>query len=91
MDFCNRSELFGKVGQNLHSYRVLDIAVIDVVATIVAGILIVNFLPKHILSRLPDGNMGLIVVIAVLFGLGIASHRVFCVKTTVDKLIFGDK
>ena len=29
-------------------------------------------------------------VIAILFLIGIISHRIFCVRTTVDKLLFDD-
>jgi len=34
---CNYSELFGKVGEGLHSYRIFDIAIIDVIATIIGA------------------------------------------------------
>ena len=36
--------MFGKVGKGLHSYRVLNIAIIDVIMTIIGGYLIHKFI-----------------------------------------------
>jgi L-cystine uptake protein TcyP (sodium:dicarboxylate symporter family) len=87
MDFCKHSELFGQVGKDLHSYRVFDIAVVDVLATVLSAYLIVRLLPQNILAKLP-GNNPFLTVSILLFGLGIISHRLFCVRSTIDKLLF---
>jgi hypothetical protein len=79
MDLCKYSNLFGAPNTGLHKYRFFDIAIVDVVATVFLGIFIkVYFFKKtNILKIMP-----------FIFLLGIISHRVFCVKTTIDNLLF---
>tara|TARA_B000000460_G_C21202067_1_gene258529 strand:- start:210 stop:452 length:243 start_codon:yes stop_codon:yes gene_type:complete len=79
VNFCKYSELFGKVGEGLHSYRIFNIAVIDVIATILFAFLLQRFfLKKYKFYQVLIG----------LFISGIISHRLFCVRTTMDKIIF---
>ena len=77
--FCNYSEIFGKVGEGLHSYRIFDIAIIDVIFTIIGA----YFLQKNIFKKYNYHE-----VLVGLFLLGVIMHRLFCVRTTVDKLLF---
>jgi len=65
-------DVFGKVGTGLHSYRVGNIAIVDVVFTIIMALILHAFFPKYI----------------VLSILGIIMHRLFGVRTTIDKLLF---
>jgi uncharacterized membrane protein YraQ (UPF0718 family) len=90
MGLCQHSDFFGKPGTSLHSYRILDIAVVDVVLTIVVACVLLVYLPKEILEKIPGKNK-FISILAMLFLLGILSHRIFCVRTTVDKLLFPDE
>ena len=79
---CRYSEIFGKVGEGAHSYRVFDIAVVDVILTIIGAYIIHLFLPRY----------QFIHILVALFILGIALHRLFCVRTTIDKALFrGDQ
>ena len=75
---CRYKNLFGKVGQGIHSYRIYNIAVIDVLLTILGAFIIHLFVPQY----------RFMAILALLFLLGIVLHRIFCVKTTIDKLIF---
>jgi len=75
---CQYKDLFGKVGQGIHSYRFFNIAIADVLLTILAAYIIYIFLPKY----------NFFLILFTLFILGIILHRIFCVKTTVDKLLF---
>ena len=75
---CPYKDIVGKVGEGAHSYRILNIAIVDVVLTIVAAFIIHSFLPKY----------SFIAILFVLFLLGIILHRIFCVRTTVDRLLF---
>jgi hypothetical protein len=75
---CQYKDLLGKVGQGIHSYRIYNIAIVDVLFTILGAFIIHLFLPEYRFT----------LILAVLFLLGIILHRIFCVKTTVDKLIF---
>ena len=77
LDLCRYKDIFGRPREGAHSYRIFDIAVVDVVATV-----IVAFFIAHVFS------IALWKSLVGLFLVGIISHRVFCVRTTVDKLVF---
>jgi len=68
--------MLGVPGKGVHTH-VYGIAIIDVIMTIVGAVLL-TFLFKW----------NFIVCLVVLFLLGILLHRVFCVRTTIDKLLF---
>ena len=69
--------MFGKVGEGIHSYRILDIAIMDVIQTILGGIFIAWLTKISVYYTIPGA-----------FLLGIIAHRAFCVRTTVDKILF---
>lgn len=76
---CKYKNIFGKVGEGAHSIRLFDVAVVDVVMTIIVSSMIINyFYPKY----------RLIYILGSLFIMGMILHRMFCVRTTVDKLLF---
>ncbi len=77
VDLCEYKDILGKPGKGVHSYRIFNIAIVDVLLTILAGYLISYFL-----------NINFILSLIGMFILGIISHRIFCVRTTVDKLLF---
>ena len=76
---CEYSELIGKVGEGIHSYRLFNIAILDVIVTMIGA----YFLQKKFFS-----NYSYLQVLIVVFIVGIISHRIFCVRTTVDKMLF---
>jgi hypothetical protein len=76
---CKYKDLFGKLGEGAHSYRVFDIAILDVLMTCLGAYAIYWFFPQY----------PYIYILAALFLLGILVHRLFCVRTTVDKWLFG--
>jgi len=75
---CKYKDIFGKPGQGAHAYRIYDIAIIDVFFTILAAFLIQRFFPLY----------SVLFILICLFLLGIAFHRFFCVRTTIDKMLF---
>ena len=79
MDLCRYNKIFGETNKGLHSYRIYDIAIIDVFLTFLLAYVI------HIYNK----QYSFVKISLILFVLGIVLHRMFCVKTTVDKLIFG--
>jgi len=79
MNLCKYKNILGKPDQGIHSYRLFGVAIVDVIMTIVAAFLISYFFKFSFLYTL-----------VFLFILGIILHRLFCVKTNVDKLIFGN-
>jgi len=76
---CPYRDLFGRVGTGAHSYRIFDFAIVDILFTILGAYLIQRFL-------LPQFSFAL--VLLGLFLLGIVLHRLFCVRTTVDRILF---
>ena len=73
---CQYKDALGVPGQGIHSFRIFNVAVADVLMTIVGAWLISFAFPKRFL-----------LILAILFLLGITLHRLFCVNTTVDKAI----
>jgi hypothetical protein len=77
IDLCRYKDIFGRPREGAHAYRIFDIAVVDVAATVVVAFLIARVFGFSLWKSL-----------VVLFIVGIISHRAFCVRTTVDKLLF---
>jgi len=76
-DLCKYKDILGKPGEGLHSFRIFNIAIVDVLLTILAAYVISYFTKINIYYTLIG-----------MFILGIISHRLFCVRTTIDKLLF---
>lgn len=77
VNLCKYKNMFGEPKTGAHSYRFFNIAVVDVVLTILAAYFL-SWMTKISFFRCA----------VVLFILGIIAHRAFCVRTTVDKLLF---
>jgi hypothetical protein len=79
--FCEYKNALGKVGKGIHSIRIFNIAIMDVLLTLLVAYIINLFYPKY----------NYLTVLIFLFLMGIFLHRVFCVRTTVDKWLFPEK
>jgi hypothetical protein len=77
MSLCKYKNIFGKPGKGVHSYKIFGISMFDVFLTIIAA-LIISYLIK----------VSFFYTSIILFILGIILHRIFCVRTTIDKLLF---
>lgn len=77
IDLCKYSEIFGKPNTGLHSYRLFNLAIVDVILTLLGG---------YIISK--SYKLNYYNTTIMLFILGILLHKLFCVRTTVDKLLF---
>ena len=77
VDLCKYKDIFGKPNTGAHQYRFFNIAVIDVAFTIIFAYGISYFF-----------DYPFIITLGILFLLGIILHRLFCVRTTVDKILF---
>jgi uncharacterized membrane protein len=77
MNLCKYKNLIGKEGTGVHSYRFLNVAIIDVIVTIFGAYII------HLIFKIK-----FIYILIFSFLLGIVCHRLFCVRTTVDKWLF---
>jgi hypothetical protein len=77
MNLCKYKNSLGIPNEGVHSYRLFGVAIVDVIMTIIAAYIISYFTKiKFLYTSI------------FLFTLGIILHRLFCVKTTVDKLLF---
>jgi len=79
IDLCHYKDIFGRPREGAHAYRIFDIAVVDVAATVVVAYVIARAFGFVFWKSL-----------VALFIIGIISHRAFCVRTTVDKLVFAN-
>ena len=77
MDLCKYRNIFGEPNKGAHSYRFFGVASVDVIATII-GAFILSYLFKF----------SFVYTLIVVFVLGIILHRLFCVRTTIDKFLF---
>jgi uncharacterized membrane protein len=78
IDLCKYKDILGVPGKGIHSYRIFGIAIADVIMTIIgAKILSIIFKWKFMYTLIG------------FFLLGIVLHKLFCVNTTINKLIFG--
>lgn len=74
---CKFKNAFGIPREGLRKYRILDIAILDTAVVILCG---------FIISYFTGYNLWL--TLAVLFILGIIVHRMFCVRSGVDRILF---
>ena len=79
---CKYSKILGIPGKGIHT-RVFGIAIIDVLFTILGAFCIQKLLNYY------NYNVAYLTVLLCLFLAGIILHRLFCVRTTIDKLLFG--
>ena len=74
---CKYKNALGIPNKGVHQYRIFNIAIFDVLLTIILSLII-----SYIF------NINFLLTLIILFLLGIILHRIFCVKTTIDKLLF---
>ncbi len=74
---CPYKNMLGKPQNGVRGYRFANIAIVDVIMTIIVAFIISAIFAISFWK-----------VLGVSFLLGIVLHRFFCVRTTVDKLLF---
>lgn len=77
---CQYKDALGKPNQGIHRFRFMNMSIFDVIMTFVGAWAIQHFF-------FPQRSYWL--VLFLLFVLGVFLHRLFCVKTTIDMLLFG--
>jgi len=82
MSLCAYKNLLGEPGKGLHSIRLFNIAVVDVLGAVLLAYLFTKIPFK---KRLPFWLAFVIVMI-----IAILAHLIFCVNTTLGVLIFGE-
>jgi hypothetical protein len=77
LSLCRYKDIFGRPKEGAHAYRLFDIAVVDVAATVFVAFIIARLFGISFWKSL-----------VACFLIGVISHRAFCVRTTVDKWVF---
>jgi hypothetical protein len=77
MNLCKYKNSLGVPKNGFHSYRFLGLAIFDVIMTILVAMWISYFF-----------RISFVYTLLSLFILGIILHRLFCVRSTLDKLLF---
>lgn len=77
MSLCKYKNSLGEPNKGIHSYRLFGVAIVDVAMTLIAA---------FIISKI--WKFSFFYTSLFLFTLGIVLHRLFCVRTTIDKLLF---
>ena len=72
--------IFGKEGEGVHSYRLFNIAIVDVLFTIIGAGIISYIFKLNLLD--------FILITTIFFIAGIIFHYLFCVETTINKSIY---
>jgi hypothetical protein len=85
MSVCQYSDVFGKPREGVHAHRTFfDIAAVDFYLTFVLAYVI-----QITYNVLTNKSVAYRTVLGLTFFLGIVLHRLFCVRTTVDRMLFG--
>lgn len=77
-DLCKYKDIFGKPNQGVHSIRIFGLAFIDLFLTILLA-LFIAYMTKQ----------SFIIIFIIVMLLGLIMHKLFCVQTTLTKLVFG--
>jgi len=74
MNLCQYKDIFGKVDEGVHKYKIFGISVVDTLATLLVSV-IISILFKF----------NFLLVFIILFLIGEYLHCIFCVDTAVIK------
>jgi len=74
---CKYKNFFGEPNVGLRKYRIFDIAILDTVVTILVVYLLC------LITKWPFWS-----TLVIVFVLGIIAHKMFCVRTGIDKMLF---
>lgn len=85
MNLCKYKNIFGEPGKGFHSLRIFNMAFNDLFVTIILAVIFAIFLNK----KLKNFVLSFILTFSCLMTVAIILHRIFCVNTTINKLIFG--
>lgn len=76
MNLCQYKDIFGKVNEGVHKYKIFGISIVDTLATLIVAFLI-SIIFKY----------NFLVVFLILFVIGEFFHFIFCVDTGVISFI----
>ena len=77
MSLCKYKDIFGFPKKGMHTHYIFPFAIVDVIITVMFSF-VVSYLC----------NLSFLWTTVFMFILGIICHRIFCVRTEIDKLLF---
>lgn len=89
-NLCKYKNIFGEEKKGFHSYRLFNIAIFDLLGTVLIAYLISIFIEINFIHNISNYYYKLfkfIYVFLILFSLGIFLHYIFCVKTTINTML----
>ena len=86
---CKHADIFGKPGTGAHKRRLGPFAAVDLLGTVGLAFLAAAVYKRR---RASFANIftAFIVVFVILMIITIAIHRIFCVNTALNRMIFGE-
>jgi hypothetical protein len=73
-------KIFGTVNKGIHKYKIFNIAIFDLLFTLLSSIIISIFM-----------KISFITIFIFLLLISIIFHRIYGIRTTIDKLLFPKK
>jgi hypothetical protein len=70
-------KIFGIVNKGVHKYKIFNIAIFDLLFTLLSALIISFYIKKSFIT-----------IFILLFLISIIVHRIYGIRTTVDKLLF---
>ena len=77
---CQYRDIFGQPRTGAHALRIFDVAIVDVISTVLGAYILSMYIPS-----IPFWT-----ILLSLFIFAIILHRIFCVNTKINTLIFGN-
>jgi hypothetical protein len=79
LNLCKYKNILGIPKKGAHSYRIGNIAMVDILST---------FLLAYVVKKYTFPQIHYGIILACCFISGIILHRLFCVRTTIDRFLF---
>ena len=80
MTLCKYKDIFGKPNTGAHTFRVFDIAVVDVVVTFILALCIWFVIDKK------KNIYNLVFIFVILIVISVPIHKLFCVDTKLASM-----
>jgi hypothetical protein len=77
VEFCKYRHIFGIEKEGVHQYRLLNVAIVDTVLTMLFAFALALYF-----------KVSFLFVFFILLVIATLLHRLFCVETTLTKIVF---
>lgn len=93
-NLCQYKNMLGEPRKGVHSIRIFDFAIVDILLTVILAVIITAFISAFVIVSGQDMTVTVITtsvtfmcVLLALFILGIFLHWLFCVETKLNGLL----